>query len=302
MTPLLTLFRFTFHAMACQNEIQLYAESPARAQALSELAIQEVQRIESKYSRYRAESALSHINAQAGDGIGVTVDDETAALLDFSAVLHRESDGLFDLTSGVLRRVWNFTAAKLPTTAELDAILPLVGWEKISWRRPRLDLPEKGMELDFGGIGKEYAADRAAALLQAQGVAGALVNLGGDVRVIGARPNHTSWQVGIAHPRRFREILRSVPINAGALATSGDYERYFEQAGKRYFHILNPLTGWPVNGFQSVTVCAPSCLLAGGVTTVAMLKNTPAGKRYLEELGLPFIAVTTAGEVLEALN
>ena len=141
------------------------------------VARDEVLRIEAKYSRYRDDSVVSAINRAAG-GAGVAVDDETAALLDLAAAAHAASDGRFDATSGVLRRAWDFGAARVATTEALAALLPLVGWQQVEWNRPHLRLPRAGMELDFGGFGKEYAADRAAAVLASHGIAHGFVVLG----------------------------------------------------------------------------------------------------------------------------
>ncbi|MGH6610483.1 MAG: FAD:protein FMN transferase, partial [Burkholderiaceae bacterium] len=158
----LTSFSFTFTAMASRCEVRVYAPDEATARAWSDAAIAEVQRIEAKYSRYRAESVVSAINRAAGVS-PVDVDDETASLLDFGAQLYQQSDGLFDLSSGILRRAWDFKSARLPSQSAIDKLLPLVGWSKIRWKAREIFLPHAGMEIDFGGIGKEYAADRAAA-------------------------------------------------------------------------------------------------------------------------------------------
>ena len=147
-------FGFEFAAMASRNEIRLLAPDEATARAWAQAAIDEVRRIEAKYSRYRDDSVITRINRAAGRET-IEVDDETTALLDFAAHLHRESGGLFDLTSGVLRRVWDFKARRVPAQSELDALLPLMGWSQVQWQRPALRLPRVGMELDLGGIGKE---------------------------------------------------------------------------------------------------------------------------------------------------
>ena len=170
--------------MGSPCELHLYGESRSRCDGLIERAIAEVARLERKYSRYRDDSVTSAINRSAGDAAGVIVDAETASLLDYAATAHATSGGLFDPTSGVLRRVWNFKARRVPTPLELDTVLPLVGWQRLSWRRPRLVLPHTGMELDFGGFVKEYAADRVVELCRAGGARHGMVDLGGDLAVI----------------------------------------------------------------------------------------------------------------------
>lgn len=287
---------YSFQAMGGPCSLQLFAPEESQLERAARAAKAEVLRIESKYSRYREDSVVSRINASAGDGIGVDVDDETAALLDYAAAAHEQSDGLFDPTSGVLRRAWDFKAHKLPQQSQLDALLPLVGWLRVQWQRPRIVLPLKGMELDFGGFGKEYAADRTAAVLAAVGVHHGLVELGGDIRVLGPQPDGSTWRIGIRHPRAPEIPVAGVELGGGAIASSGDYERYFELAGRRYSHILDPHTGWPVEGLAGVSVLAEQCLVAGTATTIAMLKGSK-GREWLEELGLPWLVVDAGGTV-----
>ena len=297
---MLGLFKFSFQAMACTNQLQIYAEDQESAQQQSDSLIAEVRRIETKYSRYRPDSILSQINAKAGSSQAVSVDAETAVLLDFAAVMHQQSNRLFDITSGVLRRVWNFREAKVPTQEQLEAVLPLIGWQHVEWKNREIRLTQPGMELDLGGIGKEYAVDRAVGLALELGIPAGLVILGGDVRVFGTRPDCAAWMVGIVHPRKLGEVIASVPLTQGSLATSGDYERYFEVDGKRYCHILNPRTGFPVQGFQSVSIFAESCLIAGSLSTITMLKEERAGRNYLKQNQIPYLAVLGTGELIRS--
>lgn len=289
------LYKFQFAAMACANEIQLYADDATIAKFQSQAGIDEVQRIERKYSRYRDDNLLSAINAAAGIS-AVCVDEETAALLDYAAMCHRNSGGLFDLTSGVLRRCWNFREGTLPDPATLKATLALVGWQHVQWRRPEIRLNLIGMELDFGGIGKEYAADRAAQACLDAGARFGLVNLGGDVRVFGPHPDDSPWQIGITHPRQEGNVLARIALKSGALATSGDYERFFVIDGKRYCHVLNPRTGFPVQAMQSVSVVAPLCLVAGSLSTIAMLKECDA-LNFLASENVPYLVVDQNAKV-----
>lgn len=280
--------------------MQLHAGDEAQWQRACSAAQAEVLRIEGKYSRYRADSAVGRINASAGDVAGIEVDDETAALLDYAATAHEQSEGLFDATSGVLRRVWDFKSQRLPTQQAIDEVLPLIGWQRLHWQRPRLVLPVAGMQLDFGGFGKEYAADRAAAVLQAGGIRHGLVDLGGDIRVVGPHPDGSPWRIGISHPRAPQTAIALIDLPAGAIASSGDYERYFEIDGVRYSHVLDPRSGWPVQGLAAVSVMAEQCLIAGTATTIAMLRGN-AGADWLEELGLPWLAVTAEQKLLGSI-
>lgn len=289
------LYRADFRAMASPCEVQLWSEQPEQAQRALVAAQHEVGRIEAKYSRYRADSVISRINAAAGSA-PIAVDDETAGLLDLGAQCFVDSGGRFDLTSGVLRQAWDFAKACLPKPSAIEALLPLVGWGKVHWQRPWFALPKQGMQLDFGGIGKEYAADRVAAVLTELDICHALVNLGGDVRVLGPQADQRAWRVGIQHPRHNDAVLGYIDFSAGALATSGDYQRYFELDGKRYCHLLDALTGWPVQGAQSATVCAPLCVLAGALASTAVLQGAE-GLSYLRAASVPFLWVDAQGRV-----
>jgi thiamine biosynthesis lipoprotein len=283
--------------MAADCEVVLAADKAEDAVALAALAEQEVFRIERKYSRYRSDSVTSRINAAAGVE-WVDCDDETTALLDYAEVMFRQSEGAFDITSGVLRRVWDFALARVPTRGEIETVLPLIGWSRVERDGSRVRLPDTGMELDFGGFGKEYAADQAIAALRKRGVTSGYVNLAGDIAVLGPKPDGSAWLMGVQDPRRLEDLLASVPIRAGGLATSGDYERFFEVDGRRYCHVLDAATGTSVDHWRSVSVLAGSALVAGSCTSIAMLKRA-AGLDFLDATGFDYIAVDARGELFQ---
>ena len=298
--------RFDFQAMASPCSLQIDGrDEPAMRRAAS-AAIAEVQRIEHKFSRYREDSIVSQINHNAGLD-PVAVDDETHSLLAFADQLWTLSDGLFDITSGVLRRAWDFKAAQLPRPEVLQGLLDQVGWQRVEREGPWVRLDKPGMELDFGGFGKEYAADRAAAVLQSHGMHHALVNLGGDLHALGERRISglagTAWQIAIQHPRASEAqpdaTLAVLSLARGGLATSGDYERYFIHQGRRYCHVLNPFTGWPVTHLQSISVLAPTTTAAGALATIAMLKGAQA-RPWLEAQGARYLMVDHRGERLQS--
>lgn len=284
----------SFRGMGSPCQVKVYAPGEERARAAAQAACDEVLRLEKKYSRYLDDSLTARINRSAGDAAGIEVDEETAALLDYAAVAHRESGGLFDITSGILRRAWDFKSGRLPAQCEIDALLPLVGWHQVRWGRPRLVLPRAGMQLDFGGYVKEYAADAAAAHLANLGIRHGLVDLGGDIRILGPHPDGQSWRVGIRDPGGAGAI-GVLDLSAGAIATSGDYERGMVVEGRRYSHLLDPRTGWPVESFASVSVVAPQCLVAGTATTTALLMGTVRGGAWLDDLGLPNLRIGRDG-------
>jgi thiamine biosynthesis lipoprotein len=289
------VFTIEFQAMASRCEIRLAAVSAAAARAVAEPALEEVRRIEAKYSRYRSDSVVSRINAAAGVS-PVACDEETAALLAYADAVYASSGGRFDITSGVLRKAWDFRLGTLPSPQTLESLLPLVGWQHVRHDGASVMLAKAGMELDFGGFGKEYAVDRAAEILLAQGVAHGYVNLGGDMRFLGPRPDGAEWSIGIQHPRNAQRTIASVPFSRGALATSGDYERFFEVGGRRYCHILDPRTGMPVSYWRSVSVVSPMAIAAGSCSTTAMLLERD-GLDFLEQSGLSYLAIDLDGRI-----
>lgn len=298
MTPSLPLqlFQFPFHAMGSPCEIQLYARDQARAQHIAQLAIADASRLEQRYSRYRAGSILSAINQVAAKGGSIQVDDETASLLNYAQACYQQSDGLFDITSGLLRQAWNFKSGQLPQQSQIEQLLHRIGWHKVRWEAPTITF-DPGMELDLGGIVKEYAADRLATLCWNAGAQHGFVNLGGDIRVIGAHPDGSAWRIGIKHPRKEgSEAIHTIEIHSGGIASSGDYERCLTIDGIRYGHILNPKTGWPVQHMAAVTVVADLCVLAGSAATIGMLKQQ-AGPTWLTTLGLRHFWVNIHGEL-----
>ena len=281
----LTLHRFPFQAMGSPCEIQLFAANVETARRGAEAAIADIVRLEARYSRYRDDSLLSDINRVAAQGGSIAVDEETASLLNYAATCYTESAGLFDITSGILRRAWRFEQGHIPDPDHIAALLARIGWHRLRWQPPLLSFPEPGLELDFGGVVKEYAVDRAATLCHAAGLHHGVVNLGGDIKIIGPRADGQPWRIGIKHPRAHTALLATLELHSGALATSGDYERCVVVDGVRYGHILNPRSGWPVQHLAAVSVVAEFCLIAGSAATIAMLKEAQ-GPAWLAGLGL----------------
>ena len=291
----LQIHRLPFKAMGSACEVVLASHTQNEAESMAKLAIDEVLRIERKYSRYTTDSVIAKINQQAGRG-ALQCDDETWALFQFATQLFDKSDGLFDITSGVLRQAWDFKNPEVPTSQKLEALLPLVGWQKVVLQDQSIALPLAGMEVDLGGFGKEYAADRAAQVLKEKGVTHGYVNLAGDMRFLGPKPNGEPWMIGIQDPRARDQVVATLPITQGSLATSGDYERYFELNGQRYCHVLNPKTGMPVSYWRSVSVTSPATVVSGCTTTMAMLKEAD-GLAFLQATGFDFFAIDHTGKV-----
>ena len=269
------LWRIEFSAMASPCEILCETEDLDFARALGAYAAAEARRIDEKFSRYKADSVVAAMLESRGRSI--TVDDETAKLLDYGEMLWRVSEGRFDLTSGILRHAWQFEeATQAPDPQRIPELMRYVGWQRLQWAPPVLTLPA-GMEVDFGGIGKEYAVDRVADWAARESGDPVLVNFGGDLRCTGAAPASGAWQVGIESLAKPGQPAKRIELTSGALATSGDARRAIVIDGKRYGHILDARTGWPAPGApRSITVAAPTCSQAGSFSTLAMLHGADA--------------------------
>lgn len=291
----LTQVYYNFKAMGSPCEMRIYAASSSEAANAIAKACQEIERLEKKYSRYIEGNYLYRVNEAAKAGSACDIDDEFDSLLNYADTCYQQSGGLFDITSGTLRRVWNFKEKKIPLKADIEACIAAIGWDKVKREKNRVEFLAPNMELDFGGVVKEYAVDTTAGILEAQGIQHGLVDLGGDIKVIGPHPNQDPWRIHIRHPRKDNCSIAAIDLTRGALASSGDYERKIELNGKRYGHIISPKTGWPVTGVSAVSVVSEQCVIAGSACTIAMLQESDA-VNWLEELGLPYVAVTTAGE------
>jgi thiamine biosynthesis lipoprotein len=269
-------FQGRFRAMASPCELLIDTTDRDLAHQLLKLVAAEAWRIEDKFSRYRAGNIVAQINES--DGRPIEVDEETANMLDFAATLFELSGGRFDITSGALRKVWTFDgSARVPSKDGIATVLKTIGWQRVSWRRPELRL-QPGMQIDFGGVGKEYAVDKAAGLAMRMTTRPFLLNFGGDLVAAGDIRPPDGWQVGIEKPGADgASAQKLIQLKTGALATSGDSRRFLLKNGVRYGHILDPRSGWPVeHAPRSVTVAAGTCTQAGMLATFAMLLGADA--------------------------
>ena len=253
---------------------------------LAAFARGEASRINRKFSRYRRDSVVQALHANRGKPF--RVDDETARLLEFGAALWRLSEGRFDLTSGILRHAWRFDEGQCEADpARIPELLDHIGWQRVTWEAPFITLPE-GMEIDLGGIGKEYAVDRVADWAASQSNCPVLVNFGGDLRCCGSTPRSGAWMVGIESIEKSGQAVRRIELKTGALATSGDARRSIVIDGKRYGHIFDARSGWPTPDTpRSVTVAADTCSQAGSYSTLAMLQGANA-ETFLESEGVRY--------------
>ncbi len=267
-------YRGKFNAMASPCEVLIETGDAQLASEITDIAANEAWRIEQKFSRYRDDNILYQIHH--ANGKSVKVDEEFSLLLAFAQQCYQLSDGLFDITSGVLRRIWTFDCSdKIPTHRQSNALLKYIGWDKVTWEPPYLTVP-RGMEIDLGGLGKEYAVDKAGKLVAEVTDRPVLINFGGDLFATKPPLSRDAWHVGIESIGGSNKT-GLIKIKSGGIATSGDEKRYLERNGKRYSHVLNPRTARSVSDApRSITVASPSCIEAGFLSTLAMLQGKEA--------------------------
>src|SRR6185436_15577673 len=279
------LRKLAFPALGTMCEVQYAAPGgDAQATGFERAAVNWVTAFEAKYSRFRPDSLLSRINAAAGRE-WIEVDAEMEGLLKLCDTLHFMTQGVLDPTALQLIRLWDYKAPKprIPAAAEIAAARALVGWKKLQRAPGKVYLPEAGMALDFGGFGKEYAVDITAQLAADHGIKNALVDFGHDLRAVGTPPGRPAWHIGLEDPLRPGVAAGSIAVAGKGVASSGDYLRCFVVDGKRYGHIIDPRTGWPVaNGCLQSTVVASSCLQAGVLSTTAFVLGVPKGIEFIQ--------------------
>jgi thiamine biosynthesis lipoprotein len=281
-TPSGGTHQLTFDALGTRCRISLAAPAGEVSKLAGEITAW-VAAFESKYSRFLPGSLISQINDAAGR-TPVAIDQETEQLFALCDQMHFMTKGMFDPTALPLLRLWDWKTGIVPGAEAIAHAKALVGWKKVVRSPGRVFLPQAGMGLDLGGMGKEYAVDRTAQWLAGTGVTGALVDFGADVRVVGlpgdGRPG---WHIGLQDPREPSRCWCGLGLRDGAVATSGDYVRQFESNGRRYGHILDVRTGTPIdNGCRAASVVAPSCTLAGMLSTALLVLGPDEGMRLLE--------------------
>ena len=264
----------SFRALGSECELFFAADGEAAARDYVDSAFEWLASFEARFSRFREDSLISQINANAGVQ-WTEIDSETDLLLDLCDNANFVTRGAFDATSLPLSRLWDWKQkhSTLPTKDEVDAARALVSWKSIQRAPGRIFLPKKGMMLDFGGVGKEFAVDCLAQLGLAHGLKHLMVDLGGDIAVRGEPPEGGGWYVGLEDPVNNERCYCGIRLKSGAaVATSGDYRRNFTLDGLVFGHIIDSRTGWPVaNGTRAATVIASRCTAAGLLSTSAMV-------------------------------
>lgn len=286
-SPTLELVRRSQPLLGTFVTISAYGPDRARLNAAVSDAFAEIHRVDAVMSLHRPDSELSRLNALAVHK-DVVVSDELFGVLVRAAEIARRTEGSFDVTIRPIADLWGFIWKdhRLPTPAELREALPRVGYLKmrLDAERRTVRFLEPGVSLDLGGIGKGHAVDRAIARLHQHGITNALVKAGGDVRVTGRPPGQRDWSVQLEDPRKQGRRV-AVRLRDAALSTSGNYENFFDIAGRRYSHILDPRSGLPVQGVASCTVIAPTCTESDAWATACMVYGV---ERSLRDFGNEF--------------
>ncbi len=288
--------------MGTTVSISIAGVRAARANEAADLAFREIRRIEGLMSTYLPDSEVSRINRSAGQE-WTRVDPEVLSVIREALHISRISGGAFDISYKPLGSVWRFEpGSRPPDPPTVSGLLPLVDYRKILIdRKGRVLLKRKGMAIGLGGIAKGYAVDRAAALLRRQGIRNAIINAGGDLLVFGRRSPKNVWTIGIQDPRDPTGVLGELHLTKGAVATSGDYERFYIYRGVRYHHILNPRTGFPARGVRSVTITAPSAMQADALATAVFVLGTQEGLALVRHLsGVETMIVDGKGKIFRS--
>jgi thiamine biosynthesis lipoprotein len=270
--------------MGTRCAVELWADDRAAGEAAIEAVFADMRRIDALMSTYKPDSQVSRVNAEAGRA-PVPVAPELFALLETSLEYSRLSKGAFDITYASVGYLYDYRAHQRPDDKAVAAALPGVDYRqlKLDAARRTVAFGRPGMRIDLGGIAKGHAVDRGIDILKARGITRAMVNAGGDTRVIGDRFGQP-WVIGIRHPDRREEIVLRMPLVDAAFSTSGDYERYFDEGGVRYHHILDPKTGRSPDALRSVTVIASTATRTDGLTKTVFILGPKAGIEFINGL------------------
>lgn len=265
--------------------IKVYAESDTKARKIAQQAYDEIERIDRTMSSQNTQGELSILDSKAGQD-WVSISPDLYRVLERSQYYSRLSNGAFDVTIGPVERAWGFlsNSPHLPEPKKLKSELRLVDYRYIDLANGKIRLLKPGMEIDLGAIAKGYAVDRALEVIRKAGAFSGLIEAGGDLRFFGTKPGGKEWKIGIAHPRKNDQIITVKNIGLQAVATSGDYERFFFRDGKRYHHILDPRTGFPADKSVSVTIWTQTAMDADALSTTVFVLGPEKGLELIEKL------------------
>jgi thiamine biosynthesis lipoprotein len=284
--------------MGTRVAVELWSEDPALAQRAMEAVIAEMRRTDELMSTYKPESQLSQVNAHAFER-PVPVDEEIIDVVERSLELSKLSGGAFDVTYASVGYLYDFRAHQRPTDAQIAEALPGVDYRQVRVDRAASTIRflREGVRIDLGGIAKGYAVDRSIEHLRALGIQHAMVNAGGDTRLLGDRRGKP-WIVGIRDPRNEGRVVTRLPLADEAISTSGDYERYFEEDGVRYHHILVPGTGRSAREVRSATVLGADATTTDGLSTTVFVLGVERGMQLIGRLpGIEAVVVDAQGRI-----
>lgn len=292
--------------MGSRCEITIVADDAEKAERYIDTVITEITRIENLISDWRPQTQVSEINRNAGIA-PVKVDKELIDLTKRALYFSKITDGAFDISFASMQKIWKFDGSmtEMPSPEAVKESVALVGYENIivDEENSTIFLKLKGMKLGFGALGEGYAADRCKEMMLARGVKAGIVNGSGDMNTWGTQPDGKPWSIGITNPLNKNKVFAVFPLRESAVVTSGSYEKYVIFNGKRYTHIINPVTGYPVSGLSSVTVMGPSAEMANGFSTSIMVLGKEAGLNLINRFPqLSCIIVTDTGEVVASKN
>ena len=284
--------------MGTRVAVELWSEDRALAERAMDAVIAEMRRTDELMSTYKPESQLSQVNAHAHER-PVQVDPDIIEVVERSFEVSRMSGGAFDITYASVGYLYDYRAHQKPTDAQIAAALPGVDYRKVQVDREAhtIRFLREGVRIDLGGIAKGYAVDRAVQHLRELGIRHAMVNAGGDTRLLGDRRGKP-WMVGIRDPRSAGRVVMRVPLADEAISTSGDYERYFEEDGVLYHQILVPSTGRSARGVRSATVIGPDATLTDGLSTTLFVLGVERGMQLIARLpGVEAVMVDDEGRI-----
>ena len=282
-------------------EVTAVAPEKAGAQKAATAALTEIKRLENLLSTWIPTSELSRVNAAAGRN-SIKVGAETMEVLERSLEMADLTEGAFNIAVGPAVNAWNVSReGRIPSQEELEALRPLIDLSKLKLDSVArtVSLAEEGMQIDIGGIGKGYAADRAVVVMEATGATAGVVAISGDIETFGRMPDDQRFVFGIQHPRKEQgQLLGRIELENEAVSTAGDYQRYFEVDGVRYHHILDPKTLQPSRVSQSVTIIAKEGVVADGLDTGIFVMGPEKGMALIESLlGVEGVIVDEKGDI-----
>ena len=257
--------------MGTRCYVELWADDPVKGNDAIDAVMAELRRIDNLMSHYKPESQLSQINQYANER-PVQVDKELFDLIKLSTHYSQITEGAFDITYASVGDLYNYPRHIHPTEEQIRQALPAVNWRNmlLDEEHHTVRFEHPGMRIDLGGIGKGYAVDRGIDILKARGIDRALVTAGGDSRIIGDRMGRP-WLVAVRHPDNPNKVVTRIPLSDSAVSTSGDYERYFDEGGVRYHHIIDPRTGHSASKVRSATILAPTATQTDGMSKTAFV-------------------------------